>query len=240
MLNLVGLLLACAVSLCGYQYFDIYYNHYHLESGLFPKSTTDYFVYGGYTAFRTAAALLGDGTHSNVPRLIGSALLAAVGIALYACGFLLVIQLLGKSFRRLFKARNTGDRVRQSANKLRNHLHVKIGALALLGSLGGFAIWIVTGLAIVLYMAVPALVAQYAAKLDFRAEQGRLAANCPQAMSDTSDVCMEVRDAEQRLVARGFIIASSPGYVALEEHNRVQLVSLQNRQLVQLEVPPSR
>lgn len=239
-LNIVGLLLAYAVFLCGYQYLDIYYNHHHLESGLFPTPTTDYFVYGGYAIFRTAAMVFGDGTHSNLPMIATAALVMAVGMALYASVLLIVLKLLGKGFRILGRMWNMGDRVRQSAGKLRSHPHTKVVALAALGSLGAFALWIAVCLVVVLYVSVPSLIALYASKLEFHDEKDRLAGNCPQMTVDTKDVCMEVRDAGQQPIARGFIIASSPGYVALEEHNRVQFVSLENRQLVQLELPPAR
>jgi hypothetical protein len=44
---------------------------------------------------------------------------------------------------------------------------------------------------------------------------------------------MEVRDAKQQFIARGFVIASAPGYIALDERNRVQFVSLQDRALTE-------
>lgn len=236
-LNLFGLALICAVFLCGYQYLDTYYQYHHLDSGLFPQSTTDYFVYGGYAIFRTALLVIGDGNHMNLPFLVGAAVIAAIGMALYLSLLLLLGTLVMFGVRRLFQRWDMAGVFRPLAHRLRKNQKwqtVVTPAVIIMIIFGVFLS--VCGSAII-YFLVPSSIGKFAASMVLRKESEELARVCPLTMPDRRDVCMEVRDAKQQPIARGFLIAASPGYVALEEHNRVQFVSLQDRQLVQIELP---
>lgn len=232
-LNLVGFLLVCATFLCGNQYLDIYYDHYHLDAGLFPKSTTDYFVYGGYAIYRTTARIFGDGRHSNLPSLLGVAFVVATGMAAYVYVLLLSFSLIEKCGRAVSRRLPVVSRLGKSASRLRDHKQTQAVAVAALGSLGGFALLLLICLSIVIYVSIPTLIASSAARLQFQEEQNRFASDCQKVLLNAGDVCMEVRDAKQQFIARGFVIASAPGYIALDERNRVQFVSLQDRALTE-------
>ncbi|MFP3243914.1 MAG: hypothetical protein RXR20_04980, partial [Paraburkholderia sp.] len=181
--------------------------------------------------FSVVARVLGNDTHSNVPSLFGAAVALAVGMAVYVFVLFYIFGLLERAIRAVSQRWTVVTRPRKSVRLLRDHRQTKAIALASMSTLGAFAFFLTVCLAVVIYASIPALIARSAVQLQFNDEQKHFAGVCAKFKSDAEHVCMEVRDAKQQLIARGFIVASSPGYVALEERNHVQFVSLQDRVL---------
>lgn len=235
-LRFAGVVLICCGFLCGYLYYGEYVGKFHLDSGQFPKSTPEYFVYGGFATYLAASQLLGD-HYANVAIILLTVTLTGLGTGVYVAAIAFgyeKLSMIAKSERHAARLRELSSVV---GGALRKQESVRSGAKGMLGIFAFAYMLISTCTTILILYSVPAGIAHVAAEQEYKIQTSRFGTGCtdPKAV----DVCFAVED-DKSTIASGFLIFASPGQVALYEHGHSQVISLEGRRLVQLDIPGKR
>lgn len=237
-LKIAGFLLVGACYMCGYLFRDAYFHLYHLDTGIFTKTTPEYFLYGGYAAYQAATALLTKKSAGPWQILFGIAI-AALGTGAYLGIVTLLVELLSKASK---KRGNHDSQPNRVVTRIKHKLQTNPAAKAAVGGAGtviflAYVVGFGCLLTVFLYLP-PSIIATVAAERQHSIELADQANGCGDG--DARPFCFAVQEANGNTIARGFLIATATDYVALSDDGRMRVISLQGRQLVQLDMPVHR
>jgi hypothetical protein len=236
-LRIAGFLLVGAGYICGYLYREAYFSRFQRDTGLFPKATPEYFVYGGFAAYQAASALLGiQGV--SVGRVLLIIIVTSVGLGVYVGGVAFVVERISKAATR---SRRVGVIAQRASDwiseQFKRQSAAKVGVTGASVVLLAFYVVVASCIFIVLLYTIPVLIANAAADRAYTIQLARFGNGCEDEKAVA--FCFEVRNAD-KAIAQGFIIASTIDDVALSDDGRSRVVSLQGRELVQLDMPTKR
>lgn len=234
-LKCAAFVLVGADYVCGYLYRDAYFSRFHLDIGLFSKSTAEYFLYGGYAAFLAASALLGIKSISAWQILL-MICIAAVALGTYLALVALVVEWLSTARKRVPRVNAAARRFSAFLReKLAKRSATKVGITGAGAVLLAFYLLISSCLFIVFTYTIPNVIANAAADRQYETDRARFANGCED--SGAALFCFAVLEANGSKIAQGFLIETTTDYVALSDDGRTRVISLQGRQLVQLDMP---
>lgn len=223
--------------MCGYLFRDAYFHLYRLDPGMFVKATPEYFVYGGYAAYQAATALLTTKSFSTGQVML-AILVTAFGTGAYFGAITLVVERLSKI---VSKKRNPAAAPHRISAWIKNKIRTNSAAKTAFNTTGMiiFIIYVIVfGCVLTGFLyAIPNLIANVAAEKQYSHELSEYANGCEDR--EARLFCFAVQDSSGGTIARGFLIATATDYAALSDDGRTRVVSLQARQLVQLDMPVS-
>lgn len=215
----------------GYLYCDFYFQHYHLTSGPFPKTVPEYIYYGGQAIFLDVSALFE--IKASVTQMILAILIVSIGIGAYVGVFSFAIEKLAGRVKD-----NEAKSKKDSLLGIKQFFGRWPAARMSIKS-AGITFLVIYGIGVALFFTlmlcvIPLSVAALAADKQYALDRKGFANGCTDPKAEM--FCFEVKDGDKQ-IARGFIVAISGDYVALDEDGITHLVSLQQRELTQLEMP---
>jgi len=233
-LKMTGFFFVGSCYTLGYFYLLYFFNHFQIDSQTFPKTTAEIFFYGGYAVYQVATAVMmaRDITAVQIFSFVG----AIVAFGAYLGVVVVVLEKLrgtaSKSRTVAEVRRKTGWFFRFSFGQANPVATAIFGSGALLAMLN---ILLVASLGITLLYAVPELIARTAADRVYQLERSQFGDGCSD--KNATAFCFAVEDATGKQVAQGFVVAASSENVALSDNGRTRVVSMEGRQLVQLDMP---
>ncbi|MGC2943569.1 hypothetical protein [Burkholderia ambifaria] len=233
--RITWLALIGAVYIIGYLYRTVYFALFHFDAEAFPIATPEYFIRGGYAIYLAASAFLNIEGH-GVWAIIGVTFIIAVSIGGYLAAISFVVEWISLLIPKGKAINRAADQIKRTLNeKFRKKWPVKLGISGVMAVIVGAYFFVAICLIAVFVYAIPSAIAEAAARREYHRALTGFGNGCkdPQARY----FCFAVQDSTGTTLARGFVIAAAPEYVALSDDGRTRVVSLQGRQLVQLDMP---
>ncbi|WP_321807310.1 hypothetical protein [Burkholderia sp. BCC1993] len=233
--RIAWLALIGAVYIIGYLYRTQYFALFHFDAEAFPIATPEYFVRGGYAIYIAASAFLNIEGH-GVWSIAGVTLVIAVAIGCYLATLSFVVEWISLLLPKDKAINRSADQIRRTlSDKFRKRLPVKLGISGIMAVIVGAYFFVAICIIAIFVYGAPSAIAEAAARRQYHMELARFGNGCKDPQ--TQDFCFAVQDSNGATLARGFLIAAAPEYVALSDDGRTRVVSLQGRQLVQLDMP---
>ncbi|MCA8061391.1 hypothetical protein [Burkholderia sp. AU38729] len=233
--RITWLVLIGAVYIIGYLFRTGYFSLFHLDAGSFPLATPEYFVRGGYAIYLTASSILnveGNGAW----QVIGITVICTISMGAYLAAVSFIIEWLSTIIIKDKNINRTAEKIKLTLNKrFLKKFPVKLGIGGIVAVAVGAYFFVAICMISVFLYAIPSAIANAAAERQYRTELTYFGNGCKDPRARY--FCFSVQDSSGSTIARGFMIAAAPDYVALSDDGRTRLVSLLGRQLVQLDMP---
>ncbi|HDR8858162.1 hypothetical protein [Burkholderia territorii] len=233
--RIAWLALIGVVYIIGYLYRADYFALFHFDAEAFPIATPEYFVRGGYAIYLAASDFLnieGDGWWARI-RVI---FIVAVAIGGYLAAVSIVVEWISLLIPKDKAISKAADQLKRTLNdKFQKKLPVKLGMSGVMAVVVGAYFFVSICTIAVFVYAIPSAIAEAAARRQYHTTLDGFGNGCKDP--EARHFCFAVQDSTGATLARGFVIGSAPEYVALSDNGRTRVVSLQGRQLVQLDMP---
>lgn len=214
--TIVGSTLTAGAYLTGLAYHQAYLAQFKVIEGLFPKSSSEYFLYAFQAAIELLpAGLVVAGTDLRIPAIL--------------FGTVLFVMLIAKASKALEKS----ERLKHLQLKARQNKKFQLfGEFLALPAITVAATFYVV-LALTFILILPAILGGISGKHAAENEMKRFAKGC-KSIKGSIAFCTRILDGETT-VAQGFIIQSSDRYVALIEDGKSRVIPIKEREFLPFE-----